>query len=225
MGERDEVPITLDLIYRFHHSPQSLLEIACGTGKLLEGFSDHFRCEGLDLSMAMIREARRRLPEAKFYDGDMTQFHIPKKFDVVVCLFNSLNHLLHFSEWKSTFRCVKEHLNPGGLFIFDINTEYALSEFDRYGDLVESHDEGTTAIEYTLERDKSLRMDVKFFSKLAGREKGHYRLYETIIRERSFPLPKVKEALLKDFASVRFFDRDRARVTTKSEVVYCVAFG
>ena len=50
----------------------SLLDVGCGTGKHLEYFARHFdHVEGLDLTRGLLEEARRRLPEVTFHEGDM----------------------------------------------------------------------------------------------------------------------------------------------------------
>ncbi len=42
------------------------------------------------------------------------------------CVFDSINHVRRFSDWKKVFSRVHEHLLPGGCFLFDINTERKL---------------------------------------------------------------------------------------------------
>ncbi len=52
----------------------------------------------------------------------MTAFTLQARFDVVICMFDTLNHVPSFGGWLSLFSCVHEHLAEGGLFIFDVNT-------------------------------------------------------------------------------------------------------
>src|SRR5207302_7221269 len=47
-------------------------------------------------------------------------------FDACVCLFDSLNYLMTLDDLGRTFAAVRRHLNPGGLFVFDMNTIRAL---------------------------------------------------------------------------------------------------
>jgi hypothetical protein len=55
-------------------------------------------------------------------------FGLRPHFDAVICLFDSLNHLLSVSDLELAFHSVYSCLKPGGLFLFDVNTEsgYAL---------------------------------------------------------------------------------------------------
>ena len=43
-------------------------------------------------------------------------------FDVIVCAYQGINHLLSLAAWERTFDCAREHLNRGGLLVFDITT-------------------------------------------------------------------------------------------------------
>lgn len=74
----------------------------------------------------MLQVAAEKVPNAKLYHQSMVDFSIDEKFDVILCVFDSINHLLDFEDWKKMFANVRKHLNPKGLFIFDINTQEKL---------------------------------------------------------------------------------------------------
>src|ERR1700731_4161181 len=100
----------------------SVLELGCGTGAVLAGLGSGFDVTGIDLSSEMVSFARRRLPDARFVHGDITSFDLGVTFDVVVCVFDTLNHITTWDGWTSVFKNAGRHLKPGGLFIFDLNT-------------------------------------------------------------------------------------------------------
>ena len=64
----------------------------------------------------------------KLYLADMTSFWLAARFDVIVCAYQGINHLLSLAAWKSSFDCACEHLSRGGLFVFDIATLSHLEE-------------------------------------------------------------------------------------------------
>ena len=70
----------------------NLLGVACGTGEHIIHLKEHYQIEGLDLSADQLREARRKNPEIPFYELDMTDFNLGKKFDAVVCLFSAIGY-------------------------------------------------------------------------------------------------------------------------------------
>ena len=64
----------------------ALLEVACGTGKHLEHIEDDFKCIGLDLNKEMLKVARKRLRKARLVQGNMIDFNLNQKFDVIICI-------------------------------------------------------------------------------------------------------------------------------------------
>lgn len=62
--------------------------------------------------------ARERLPRGTpLYQADMSGFDLATTFDVVVCSYQAVNHLLDFSARRDFFCCVHRHLNDGGMFL------------------------------------------------------------------------------------------------------------
>ena len=105
----------------------TLLDVACGTGaiaaSLARGYQGGYQVSGLDISPGMLAVARAKLPAGTpLYQADMTSFRLDARFNAVVCAYQGVNHLLSFPAWESFFRCVYEHLNAGGVFVFDIAT-------------------------------------------------------------------------------------------------------
>lgn len=105
-----------------HPEAKTILELGAGTGANLVSLADHYDVSGLDLSEKMLEVAQRKLPDARFYQEDMVTFKLEQSFDVVLCLFDSINHLLDKKQWVTLFQNVYDHLNEGGAFIFDMNT-------------------------------------------------------------------------------------------------------
>ncbi|MBV9849102.1 MAG: class I SAM-dependent methyltransferase [Armatimonadetes bacterium] len=114
-------------------APRSILDLACGTGRvsrLLAGLG--YDVVGVDLSAAMLERARQeaaleRLP-IDFVQQDAAELDLgERRFDAVISLFDSLNYILEPERLASAFAHVQRHLHPGGSFIFDLNTEYALA--------------------------------------------------------------------------------------------------
>jgi SAM-dependent methyltransferase len=109
--------------------PQTILDLACGTGKVgaeivRRGYPRVF---GVDLSEGMARvameEARLRVA---VQDARALGLR-PGTFDLVVSLYDSLNYVIEPEGLLSCFRGVHECLRPGGLLIFDLNTVRALA--------------------------------------------------------------------------------------------------
>ena len=76
----------------------------------------------------MLEVARRKLPGTAFHLGEFEGFALPRRFDLTYSVFDSLNNLLSEEAFVAGCRNVLRHLAPGGLFVFDANTELALRE-------------------------------------------------------------------------------------------------
>ncbi len=103
-------------------SIRSVLDLACGTGLVSRQVAKWAESVvGLDISDAMLREARSRTPgnNVRYVRGDFRDFCLVETFDAAVCGTDALNYLERLGELTGVFRCVGQHLRPGGLFAFD----------------------------------------------------------------------------------------------------------
>jgi ubiquinone/menaquinone biosynthesis C-methylase UbiE len=111
--------LLIQLIKKYNPQAKSLLDVACGTGKHLEYLKDHFKVAGLDLDANLLEVARKRCPEATFYQEDMTYFELNTNYDVVVCLFSSIAYVRTVENLNRAIRCMVNHLNLGGLLVVE----------------------------------------------------------------------------------------------------------
>jgi|TARA_Y100000310_G_scaffold208896_1_gene209494 ubiquinone/menaquinone biosynthesis C-methylase UbiE len=110
---------------KFKFKPKSALDIACGTGNLIgELKKKGLDSVGTDLSSDMIKVSKKTFSNVKFYIQDMSKLKVNKKFDLILCPFDSLNYLKNIKQIQKTFRKVREHLTTEGIFIFDFNTPH-----------------------------------------------------------------------------------------------------
>ena len=116
----------VELIRAAKPNAKNVLELGCGTGSILKCLQDAYEVSGLDISGKMLSVARKKVPRSKLYRQDMVDFRIGDRFDVIFCVFDSINQVRRFSDWKKVFAAVRRHLSPGGCFIFDINTQRKL---------------------------------------------------------------------------------------------------
>jgi len=125
----------LERLWKRHaKTPRVLLDLACGTGTITRLLAQRgYRMTGVDLAPAMLEAARFKTKaqglSIPFVHQDAADLDLPDQlFDSVVCLFDSLNYILDPARLRQSFARVFAHLQPGGTFIFDVNTEYALAE-------------------------------------------------------------------------------------------------
>lgn len=114
------------LLSRYHIRPRRILDLGCGTGSFVLAWARRgFQMSGLDGSDVALQIARRKARSAhlavNFVNGDLRQFGFSRPFDLVVSIFNTVNHILSEAALRSTFRCVAGALIPSGWFMFDLN--------------------------------------------------------------------------------------------------------
>jgi SAM-dependent methyltransferase len=115
-----ECRVIIDLIKRFKASAgTSLLDVGCGTGKHVQRLAEEFECVGMDVSEAMLTLARRQARGVEFVKGDMVDFDLQRKFDVVLCLFSSIGYVRTYSRLGRTLWNIGRHLRDGGVVIIE----------------------------------------------------------------------------------------------------------
>jgi SAM-dependent methyltransferase len=106
---------------------KNMIEFGCGTGNVLSYFKNEYKLYGVDISEDMLKHAKEKLPDAELINIDMVHYCSPNKYQIALCLFDSINHILNFDDWKVFFKNVSNSLIKGGVFILDANTTDRLS--------------------------------------------------------------------------------------------------
>ena len=108
------------LLRELHPSCRTILDAACGTGEHARCLSAQgFEVDGLDLDAAFLRIARQKLPSGRFFEADMSDFHLPHRYDAVVCLFSSIGYLTTLDRVTRALICFRDHLEPGGVVLVE----------------------------------------------------------------------------------------------------------
>ena len=191
------------------------LDIACGTGNVTVRIAKHFKnIYGVDLSEDMLREAFDKLKSERI------KGKINRKFDLITSVLDSTNYVTDIEGLKNYFKGVYEHLKDDGLFIFDVNSYYKLSEI--LGNNIYTYSEED--VFYTWENvfeDDLLSMFLTFFVK-----KGElYERFEEEHLERAYKESQLESILEElDFKLINKFDGySNDNVQANSErIVYVV---
>jgi SAM-dependent methyltransferase len=206
-------------IQRYGPTTSSLLELGCGTGAVLCGLSAAGSLAGMDISPNMLDIARSRLPGVQFIQGDISSFDLGRRFDVIVCTYDVLNHLTEFDRWISCFACTCKHLTEGGLFIFDINTVGQLNRVACEQPQVYEFDGNTVIINVSAEEHSFYEWDVRIFEHVAD---SQYRLYHSQIRELAVEIRQILKAMSSDFELLDLADSAGGTPDDESERAFFV---
>jgi ubiquinone/menaquinone biosynthesis C-methylase UbiE len=178
-----------------HIEPKNILDLGCGTGNPAKYFLEN-GCflTGIDGSMEMLKIAKQKLKPynpllilSKFHN-----FMVKSKFNLVVSLFDSLNNILDEEELLESFKCVQRSLLNHGLFAFDMNTPYGLSQM-KNATIISKEKVGIYSVwESKYDRSRSIaRISVVLFAS----ENGYYRKVEEKHTERGYSFYTLKKLL------------------------------
>jgi len=110
----------------------ALLDIGCGTGEFLNQMRRYnYHLSGCDSSIDMSNVAGKKLPGLPIHIAALPYLQeIPEnQYDVVVCLYDTINYMLHESDLIKSFQNIYRKLRTPGIFIFDVVTKSYCEQF------------------------------------------------------------------------------------------------
>ena len=121
----------------------------------------------------------------------MREFELYGTVRAVVSICDSMNYILEPEELVQVFRLVNNYLDPGGIFIFDLNTEYKYKELMGENTFAEDRTESSFIWQnYYDEKKQVNEYDLTLFI----REGELYRKFEETHFQRCYSLDEVKAA-------------------------------
>ena len=184
-----------------HHGvkPSLVLDLACGTGGLtLELWKRGYEMIGADISDSMLNEAMGKAEKERasilYLQQDMREFELYGTVDSILCTCDSLNYLLDSRDIQQVFALANLYLNPGGTFIFDLNTDYKYKEV--LGDSVFADTYEHSAFiwqNYYYPEEHINEYQVTFFEQM--KEQPCYRRYEEIHYQRAYSVEDITHLL------------------------------
>ena len=129
--------------------PEGLvLELGCGTGTMTELLaSQGYDMIGVDNSEEMLAKAIEKRVESGqnilYLLQDMREFELYGTVRAVVSVCDSMNYILTEEDLLQVFSLVNNYLDPGGIFVFDLNTVYKYKEILGDQVIAEDREEGS----------------------------------------------------------------------------------
>lgn len=184
------------VIEKYNIRPELALDLACGTGNITIPLSERgYDMIGIDLSVDMLMEARSKAQreglDILFLNQDMTEFELYGTVDIILCMLDSLNYITDESGLEKVFSLAHNYLNPNGIMIFDINTEYKLSTV--LGDNTFSYEEDGVFLVWRNaydEKEKVCEFNLSFFETEDGE---HYSRFDEYHYEKAYSVEKICE--------------------------------
>lgn len=197
------------LLDYFDRSAQKVLDLCCGTGNLSELLAlSGYAVVGVDRSAAMIEQAKRKAQEncsnVRYYVQDAAELELDETFDLIVSLFDSLNNITDPTCFAEAMRRAHRHLNPNGVFIFDLNTEYAFVR--KFFDQTQLDANAPLRYRWRSQYDKQTRL-CTVHMEFWVREGNTERYFTEVHTQRAYTEHEVREMLYAaGFPEVHAFD-------------------
>jgi ubiquinone/menaquinone biosynthesis C-methylase UbiE len=180
-------------------SPTEVLDLACGEGTFATIIARKgYNVTGVDQSSEMLQFARQKAKRSRvhvrFVRQDMRSLKFQEKFDLVTCWFDALNYLLTLRDLERTFKGVYRALRRQGLFIFDMNTIYALEKlWQQYPSTVEQD----TSEYFTVHRPSYDKKRLIATLEITGfiKRNGAWTRIDEQHREKGYSLAQIKKYL------------------------------
>lgn len=175
-------------------APSLVLDMACGTGTLTDILARRgYDMIGADLSCDMLNIAREKNSEILYLCQDMRELELYGTVDAAVCMTDSLNYITDYDDLCRVFALVKNYLNPGAPFIFDINSHYKLSKI--IGNNTFTYDSDDVYYTWENEYDEKSRVCDFYLTFFVREGKELYSRFDEHHRQRAYTQAEVTDAL------------------------------
>ena len=124
-----------DILKREGLHPRTAVDLACGTGSVALLLAQMgLEVTAVDLSEEMLTVAQQKAQKLenppRFICQPLQELRLYKGVDLAVCALDSLDYITEPGDCKEAIRRIYKALNPGGIFIFDVNTPEKLRAID-----------------------------------------------------------------------------------------------
>lgn len=204
-----------------------VLELGCGTGVMTELLAESgYDMIGVDNSEEMLGEAMEKRAESGheilYLEQDMREFELYGTVRAVVSVCDSMNYITEEEDLLQVFRLVNNYLDPGGVFIFDLNTIY---KYEQLGESVIAENREASSFIWENWYDEEEQINEYDLTLFIENKEGLYEKYEETHYQRAYELDIIcdllKQAGLKLEAVYDAFTFEAPKAD--SERVYFVA--
>lgn len=177
-----------------------VLDLGCGTGSMTEELAGRgYDMIGVDNSEDMLEIAMEKRQESGhdilYLLQDMQEFELYGTVRAVVSVCDSVNYVTEKEELEQVFRLVNNYLDPGGIFVFDFNTEYKYQEVLGDRTIAENREDSSFIWDnYYYEEEHMNEYELTLFIQEADQKELYHKYQETHF-QRAYTLEEIGELL------------------------------
>lgn len=184
-----------ELLKEYRIEEGVVCELGCGTGKMTRLLADAgYDMIGVDMSEDMLAIASMENPQQILYlCQDMRELELYGTVAAVVSVCDSMNYLLEEDDLLEVFQRVNEYLEPGGVFLFDLNTIYKYETLLGETTICENRPEGSFIWENYYDAEEQINeYDLTLFIQ---EKENLYRKFEETHYQRGYSMEKIRTLL------------------------------
>ena len=175
-----------------------VLDLGCGTGSLTEILArEGYDMTGIDLSPDMLQIAMEKRMESGrdilYLNQDMREFELYGTVRAIISICDSMNYLLEKKDLVQTLRLANNYLDPGGIFIFDLNTEHKYRDILGQCTIAEDREESSFIWDNNFNEETGI--NEYNLSLFIQEEEDLYRKYQETHYQKAYSLDEVKAAV------------------------------
>ncbi len=190
-----------------------VLDVCCGSGHVTrELVRRGYIVTGVDSSAELIAVARRELPTVDFRVQDARALRLDGTYQAALSTFDSLNHMMTVADLRDVFAGVHRILDPGGLFVFDMNLELAYTADLRQWNVNVAEDDVTLVRGLYDFTTKIAETELIWFVRGPG---DCWKQHRSIVEQRCYPSEDILRSLREaGFQCIEARDAQKVGVTT-----------
>lgn len=205
-----------------------VVDLGCGTGTLTEMlYAEGYDMIGIDMSDAMLEKAMDKKAESGseilYLCQDMRELELYSTVGTVISVCDSINYLTEEDDVSLTLGLIHNYLYPGGLFIFDFNTDYKYREVIGDTTIAENREDCSFIWENFYDPDEKINeYDLTIFVEEKG---GLFRKFSETHFQKGYDKQQMEEMLIAaGFEIVKMIDSDTENeADDESERIFVIA--
>ncbi len=190
---------------KYNFNPKLIAELGCGTGNItIELAKRGYDMIAIDISEDMLAVAQKKSNnlDILYLLQDMIEFELYGTVDCIISLCDSINYITDENDLLKVFKLVNNYLEPKGLFIFDINTEYKFEKLLSNNTFAQTDEKACYIWEnFYDENEKINAYYMNFFIK---KQNNYYQRFEETHYQKAYKINEIQNLLNK--ANLKLLD-------------------